>query len=490
MKRLLLCIALALPALAAAAAVSVTVTAPSQQLTVQPQATVVTPETITVEAVINVTGTSTVEIAVPGPQGIPGATTTGEGGGGTWGSIIGTLGDQLDLQAALDDKAGTGHGHIPTHYAPATMTIITGAWSAGNVASLAAIDNNIARINEVIGTPGYNIEIGWSGVTTFNKFQLHEQYSGGVTHDVQIDLYNWQTASWQILETINSQTAMMAKSYDVINAANYINAGQVKARLYHASPGNASHYLLLDYVSIKDDYSTGVAEHGALTSLLDDDHLQYLTGTRHGAITGNPHATSAAQVGAEPALGNPATSGWLLSSLTNGSRSWTRPLEACVDVYDGAPGATGAAGADGAPGPANELAIGTVTTGDPGTDAAATITGTPPSQTLSLVIPRGDPGPAANITQSNVLAALDDPTTDAVLWVQAGVGETATNAKSGTKDSSGNARQWVDGNGTVVRQCITSDSAPAFKMLSSSGATIYTVSCDNTMTFTGTVTIK
>lgn len=45
----------------------------------------------------------------------------------------------------------------------------------------------------------------------------------------------------------------------------------------------------------------GVTDHGALTGLADDDHAQYLTSARHGAITGNPHSTTAAQVGADPA---------------------------------------------------------------------------------------------------------------------------------------------------------------------------------------------
>jgi hypothetical protein len=45
-------------------------------------------------------------------------------------------------------------------------------------------------------------------------------------------------------------------------------------------------------------------------------------------------------------------------------------------------------GEQGPPGPANSLTIGSVTNGDPGS-AAATITGTPPSQILNLVIPQG-----------------------------------------------------------------------------------------------------
>lgn len=45
----------------------------------------------------------------------------------------------------------------------------------------------------------------------------------------------------------------------------------------------------------------GVTDHGALTGLADDDHTQYLNTARHSAITGNPHGTTAAQVGADAA---------------------------------------------------------------------------------------------------------------------------------------------------------------------------------------------
>jgi hypothetical protein len=44
-------------------------------------------------------------------------------------------------------------------------------------------------------------------------------------------------------------------------------------------------------------------------------------------------------------------------------------------------------------GPANELTVGTVTTGAPGTEAEVSITGTSPDQTISFVLPRGDVGP-------------------------------------------------------------------------------------------------
>lgn len=64
-------------------------------------------------------------------------------------------------------------------------------------------------------------------------------------------------------------------------------------------------------------------------------------------------------------------------------------------------GPKGDKGADSTvPGPANKLTIGTVTTGAAGSNAAASITGTAPNQTLGLTIPQGVQGvrgPAGNV---------------------------------------------------------------------------------------------
>ena len=64
-------------------------------------------------------------------------------------------------------------------------------------------------------------------------------------------------------------------------------------------------------------------------------------------------------------------------------------------------GPTGPTGPQGEAGPAGAdaatptITLGTVTTGAPGTDAAASLTGTAPNYTLNLTIPQGPTGPAA-----------------------------------------------------------------------------------------------
>ena len=75
---------------------------------------------------------------------------------------------------------------------------------------------------------------------------------------------------------------------------------------------------------------------------------------------------------------------------------WTGPTgPAGLDGADGAIGPTGPTGPAGLDGATPTLTIGTVTTGAPGTDAAATITGTAPNFILNLTIPQGPTGPAA-----------------------------------------------------------------------------------------------
>lgn len=64
----------------------------------------------------------------------------------------------------------------------------------------------------------------------------------------------------------------------------------------------------------------GVTDHGALSGLADDDHPQYHNNTRGDA---RYYTQTLADSTFEPALGNPATTGYVLESTTAGVRSWS-----------------------------------------------------------------------------------------------------------------------------------------------------------------------
>jgi hypothetical protein len=80
--------------------------------------------------------------------------------------------------------------------------------------------------------------------------------------------------------------------------------------------GNACQFWFNGTIWIKiSDVDWG--NHGSLSGLNNDDHLQYLNSTRHNAITGNPHQTTLTQVIATDSSATCTTSE--LNTLTNGS---------------------------------------------------------------------------------------------------------------------------------------------------------------------------
>lgn len=107
-------------------------------------------------------------------------------------------------------------------------------------------------------------------------------------------------------------------------------------------------------------------------------------------------ATASGLQGANGTDGDPAniTLGDIetLSAGSNATATLTGTAPDYVLNFGLPAGATGATGPQGDAGPTTNLTIGTVTTGDAGSNATATVDGTPPNLTLNLTIPRGDTG--------------------------------------------------------------------------------------------------
>jgi len=104
----------------------------------------------------------------------------------------------------------------------------------------------------------------------------------------------------------------------------------------------------------------------------------------------------AGPAGAKGATGDTGPVGPKGSTGDTGPAGPTGPTGPKGDVGSTGPvGPKGDAGPTGNTGPANTLSVGTVTTGAAGSNAAATITGTAPAQTLNLTIPRGNTGVGA-----------------------------------------------------------------------------------------------
>ena len=98
-------------------------------------------------------------------------------------------------------------------------------------------------------------------------------------------------------------------------------------------------------------------------------------------------------------------------------------------------GAQGQPGPQGQPGEPNTLTIGTVTTGEPGTQASATITGTSPNQILNLTIPRGNTGATGQTGPIGPTGATGNGIQSVILTSDGGLDFTMTNGEHLYTDS-------------------------------------------------------
>lgn len=93
-------------------------------------------------------------------------------------------------------------------------------------------------------------------------------------------------------------------------------------------------------------------------------------------------------------------------------------------------GVQGIQGVKGDTGLTPNLTVGTVVTGAPGTQASATITGTPENPIINLIIPKGDTGSITNISGANIPYADEEDTNNIKDIVDSKLGKTETAASA------------------------------------------------------------
>lgn len=186
-------------------------------------------------------------------------------------------------------------GKEETKY-PSSMTVTYGTLEAGAVGDLAAVGGTDVEVGESTGANALLIVLNFSTLTMDpNNILIYGNYDGSTAHHMYVELYNYDTTSWDYIGTINHATSKQWHAFPLYNGTAYRSTGSASLRLRHAESGSASHDMFLDFVALQHLISAGggvgTMEHGSLSGLDDDDHTQYLNTTRHSALSGS-HVTN------------------------------------------------------------------------------------------------------------------------------------------------------------------------------------------------------
>lgn len=142
---------------------------------------------------------------------------------------------------------------METYYKPIAIYNITGN-VLGNVDNVSNFDDDkILVINEIVGTPGFDIRFNFTNVTNFNYVHVRYYYVGSINHYYQLQLWNYRT--WTNLESEQGDNAdlYLDKTYHIpqFNDTKYINNGNVILRMVHPVMGVGTHNVYVDYVSLE-----------------------------------------------------------------------------------------------------------------------------------------------------------------------------------------------------------------------------------------------
>jgi len=177
-----------------------------------------------------------------------------------------------DADAAWVNEHALTEGDVlamltPDIYACASLTATTGSIAAGAHTDLHAVGGTTVQVNEVTGAPGFDIRAAFTGVDGITDIYVHGYYTA--THTVTLELYNYDTTSWDVVITFpTSGTAMTLLSASIADGSPYFDGGgNAVVRFYHAASGNITHRLYLDYLALS--HTTGGTGGLALNDLSD-----------------------------------------------------------------------------------------------------------------------------------------------------------------------------------------------------------------------------
>jgi hypothetical protein len=115
-----------------------------------------------------------------------------------------------------------------------------------------AYDADYYVVDEVSGTPGFVVDVDFSGVASFNKVQFRTGYSH-TGHTIVIEGYDIDSSRWDSLGSFRGFDGFSTFEFGIPIDTPFIDTGGVvKTRFYHQSAGVADPgALILDYMALQ-----------------------------------------------------------------------------------------------------------------------------------------------------------------------------------------------------------------------------------------------
>lgn len=145
-------------------------------------------------------------------------------------------------------------------YNVSSIDVLVGTYVHGNLTSTQFVDGKTYKVDEVTGSPGFDVRFNFTGVpenSTSLSLRSFVEYEGNPAHIVNIEAWNFINKEWVFLSRVPENSF---NYYNVsLSIGGFIqnDTGKVWIRIKHDSQGSAGHWLNVDYLRLRAFVPTG-----------------------------------------------------------------------------------------------------------------------------------------------------------------------------------------------------------------------------------------
>ena len=149
-------------------------------------------------------------------------------------------------ETKLDNKLAT------IEYNASTITTLVGNLDSGVLSDVLVRDDIFYNVSEVTGSPGFNIQLNYTGVANFNDIVTRLNYDGSAAHDVVIEILDCVAGVYDTKIEFMDTDGVVDIIEEILDPIDYICGidQNVSLQIRHASSGNPAHNIFIDGVHL------------------------------------------------------------------------------------------------------------------------------------------------------------------------------------------------------------------------------------------------
>ena len=152
---------------------------------------------------------------------------------------------------ALVDHTHTAADSDYTFTAPTSLTKDSSGTGTGSITDIQTLnDGNEYNLAENTGgAPNLRLRLNFTGIATIRGLVVKAYYVG--THDVNLELYNYSTAGYDIFTNMVDSNYYNYRTILIPDGSNYTDGTNAVMRFEHpATPGLGTHDLYVEYAAL------------------------------------------------------------------------------------------------------------------------------------------------------------------------------------------------------------------------------------------------